>query len=684
MKKLFFAICFNLLFVVNAFAAVRAVSGYENIQRQNNPEQEMPVYEMDAEDFKDMLEESFENAAEVNVKTINENVGYIPSAAKEEIKKEEGKSIFQKIYEEAINRVGTGASDTSREDVAPARPEIDAVKQQQNTWQDSGVPVVTAYLPPDNRPVSVPALEHISYLMNSIEVLPNGLVKFEETMVVVANGEKLKSGLTKILPARIYAEDGKSRRLDYSVIGVTVNDMPVEYRLSDHGNSILLIPEDDYDLPPGIYTYKFEYLVDNLLWEYNDFYSFYWDVGGNGWNLVIDRTGASLSLPKEGGILEQAVLIGVPGYLDENAVSVRPNGRYATAYIASRPLFIGEGMFLMARISKDAVLPPELWQRIIRSFYDYGDIYFALLGLIVIALSFKISWQYIARDKGQLKLSLNKTAMVIRYLLFNRFDVKSVCGFLLELYRKNIIDIQQSSDTILLIKRTDNVKSLKPYEQKALQKLFPGHETVFSVSRQNKLPFKRFAAVLEQGLGKEMLKFRLKLNAGYLFFSLSMLFVTELFISLLKIDSIYIFTVISAVTLVALGAVALWYCSCRRWLKVLARLFALDIVICCFIMMSAVINPFAVLFLLLAAVVIVFSLTVYSKRMGLIKHYIQEMSVFKQYLQEHHDNIVLGKNFLNYQAAIWAYDMEDEFVPSNSPEYWKLPVVKEIARLLSA
>lgn len=684
MKKLFFAICFNLVLGVDAFAAIRAVSGYEHIQRQDNTERETPIHEMELEDFKEMLAENFSQASEVNIETINKSVDYIPSVIKENIKKEEDKSLFQKIYEAAVNRVDAASSAVKREDVVSVKSEVTTVRQQQNTWQDSTVPVVTAYLPPDNRPVYIPALEHISYLMNSIEVLPNGLVKFEETMVVVANGEKLKKGLTKILPARIYAKDGKSRRLDYSVIGVTVNDMPVDYRLTDNGNNILLIPSDDYDLTPGIYTYKFEYLVDNLLWEYDDFYNFYWDVGGNGWNLVIDRTGASLSLPVEGGILEQTVLIGVPGHLNENAASMRSNGRYATAYIASRPLFIGEGMFLMTHISKDTIVSPTLWQRIIRSFYDYGDVCFAMVGLFVIALSFKISWRYIAADKGQLKLSLNKTAMVIRYLLFNRFDTKSVCGFLLELYKKNIIDIQQSGDTILLIKRTDNVKSLKPYEQKALQKLFPGHETVFSINRQNKLPFKRFAAVLEQGLGKEMLKFRLKLNTGYLFFSLSMLFVTEAFISALKIDSGYVFTIISISTLIALGAVALWYCGCRRWLKVLARLMALDIVICCFIVMSAVINPFAAALLLLSVMVIVFSLTVYSKRMGLIKHYIQEMSVFKQYLQEHHDNIVLGKNFLNYQAAIWAYDMEDEFVPSGNPEYWKLPVVKEIAKILSA
>ena len=37
------------------------------------------------------------------------------------------------------------------------------------------------------------------------------------------------------------------------------------------------------------------------------------------------------------------------------------------------------------------------------------------------------------------KINLNKTSVMMRYLLCNKFDKKSVCGFLLDLYKKNII-----------------------------------------------------------------------------------------------------------------------------------------------------------------------------------------------------------------------------------------------------
>lgn len=677
MKKLFFAICFNLFFSGIALARVTAVSGYENLApQQNTAPAEPEIKEVEFDDFKQFIHERFKQAQKADPQNINHNIGYMPSLFRQQQEAENNKGFFQKVYEQALDRVSRPA-DTARSDVAEQVP-VAPIARQEATWQTTDFPLITAYLPPDNSPFAIPALEHIPYLMNSIEVLPSGLVKFEETIVVVANGEKLHRGLTKILPLEVYNQQGKSQRLDYSIVNVRVNDMPVEYHLASSGNHALLVPADDYKLNPGIYTYKFEYVVDNLLWDYGNFYQLYWDIGGNGWNLVVDRLGASLSLPQPGALLEQEVLLGSPLRLSPNAVSIRPNGRFATAYIAARPLFIGEGMHLVANIAKQALLPPTLWQKIVRSFYDYGDIYLSLLGLLVISLSFAISWRYIAKDKGQLKLSLNKTAMVIRYLLFDRFDLKSVCGFLLELYKKNIIDIQQAGDTILLIKRTDRLKSLSPYEQKALRQLFPAHETIFNVSRQNKLPFRRFAAVLEQGLKRQMLKFRLKLNLGYLFFSLSMLVLTEAFIAAFKINPYYVFAVLVGTSFVCLGAIALWRCGCRRWLKIIARLFALDIICLCFIILSAVVHPLAAIFLIAALAVIVIALDVYSKRLGLIKHYIQDIGRLRDYLTKHHDNIVLGRDFLTYQAAIWALDLEDEFVPAGNPEYNKLPVVKNI------
>ena len=679
MKKLFFAICFIQLLMTQALAKVTPVSGYENLQPQKNSEASAPiVHQVGIEEFGEFISDSLKRAIPAHPEDINNNIGYSPSLVSQQAKAEEQKSFFQQIYEQALNKVSQ-PTETIRDDIASATPP-NLETQQQNWSEASGLPLVTAYLPPDNIPTSVPAMEHIPYLMNSIEVLPSGLVKFEETVVVVANGEKLSGGLTKILPQYVYNSEGLRQRLDYSVVGVRVNDMPVDYRLTSNGRNILLVPKDDYSLPPGIYTYKFEYVVDNLLWNYRNYYQLYWDVGGNGWNLVIDRLGASLNLPQPDAILSQDILLGFPSRLDNSSVTIRPNGATATAYIANRPLFIGEGMHLIANIDKEALNAPTVWQRVIRSFYNNGDVYLSLLCLIIIIFSFGLSWRYITKDKGQLKLKLNKTAMVSRLLMFDLFDIKSVCGFLLELYRKNIIDIQQSDNTVLLIKRTDNLKNLAKWQQKALKRLFPVHETVFNVNNQNRLPFRRFANDLEHGIRRWLWFFRLKLNMGYLLSGLAIVGLTEAFIAFLKIDSGYVFGVLCITSLICMAAIMLWNGAHRKWLKIISRLFAIDIIILCFIVFSAVVHFVAALFLIASLWGIATALNIYGRRLGLIKHYIQDTARFRDYLLENRDNLVLSRSAVNHQALIWALDLEKDFA-SVTGENYKIPAMQTIAAM---
>lgn len=678
MNKLFFAICFNLLFVNAVQAKISRITTQDNIKPQEQTVSN-EVKKITTEELKSLIKDNFEKAIKVNPEDINRNFGYIPSVARQMREKENKKGVFQKIYEQAISRIENPTQNVENNVSEPIYQNTETQTQQEEWNNLSNIPFITAYLPPDYNSFNIPALEHIPYLMNSIEVMQNGLVKFEETIVVVANGEKITKGLIKILPLKIFNATGQSKNLDYSIINVQVNDTPVKYKLTSNNNNVFLSPETDYQLTPGVYTYKFEYLVDNLLWDYKDFYQLYWDVGSNGWNLVTDRLGASLALPQSEGLLQEQILLGSAQGLNYDAVDIYTNGPFAKAYIAKRPLFAGEGMHLIADIDKNILLPETRWQKIFRFLYSQGDVYLSLLGLIIVTLSFVVSWRYISKDKGLQKIPLNKSAMVIRYLLLNRFDIKSACGFLLELYRKNIIDIQQSGDTILLIKRTDNIKGLLAYEQKAIKQLFPTHETTFSVSKNNLLPLKRFAKYLEKGLKKQMIRFQLKLNTGYLLFSFAMLFLTELSVALFKINSPYVFGILALTTIGCFFAVSLWYFGNKKWMKFLAKLVSIDVIFMCLVAFSAVVNPLASIFLIITVVVIVIALQIYSKRLGLIKQYIQDVAKQKDYILQHRDNIVLGKDFLNYQAAIWAFDLENEFANSNKQEYNKLQIVKNIA-----
>ena len=679
MRKIFLIIFFSFFIANICYGRIVPLSEYGEITAQKPQEGPLEVKEMNFDDFKEFIEERFEKVIPADENNINKNVSYVPSQEALDAQQENEKGFFEKIYDQAIARVSK-QEEVSRDDVANQADIVD-VEEQNEAWQSPEVPSIVAYLPPNDTAFTIPALEHIPYFMNFIEILPSGLVKFQETVVVVANGQKLKKGLTKILPSRIYDAEGDSKKLDYSIIQVTLNDHPVNYKLSTNNKNVFLVPEDDYVLPTGVHTYRFEYVVDNLLWETSNSYRLYWDIGGNGWNLVVDRLGASLHVPKLGGLVNQQILLGSPQMLQTNAVSVEQNGPTAMAYKALRPLFIGEGMHLIANIDKSVIMSQSLMQKVLRSFYDNGDIYISLLGFSVIVLSFIVSWHYIASNKNSSKISLSKTAMVIRYIYLGCFDIKSVCGFFLELYKKNIIDIQQSGETILLVKRTDNLKKLPLYQQKAIKKLFGTRDTTFSVNANNRLHIKRFAATLERGLKQQMLKFRIKLNSGYLFFSLAMLFLSELFMASFKINAAYTFAVLGITTIICFAASCLWLIETRRWLKIVLRFMSVDVMMLCFVLYCAVINPVAALLLIAAMVAIIVALSVYSKRMGLIKYYIRDMGMLKDHIEKHRDNILLGKDFLNNQAAIWALDLEDKFASYNNNEYNKLNIMKNIVSI---
>ena len=676
MRKILLTVCFSLFIVSVCHGRVMSLNEYGSIPTQSPQDGTVKVTEVDFEEFKEFIVERFKKISPADEDNINKNISFVPSKEFKEAQKNSEKSIFEKIYDQAIERVSKQEA-VSRQDVATP-DEFVEVEEQHKEWDEADFQTISVHLPPNDTPSVVPALEHIPYYMNFIDVLPSGLVKFEETVVVVANGQKLKEGLTKILPRYIKSVEGEQQNLDYSIIQVTLNGEPVNYNITANNSNVFLVPDKDYILPPGVYTYRFEYVVDNLLWETANSYRLYWNSGGNGWNLVVDRMGVSIHVPKLGGLVNYQTFLGTPQRLQTDAVFVEQNGPTAIAFKTMRPTFIGEGMHLIANIDKSVIMPKTIWQKILHSFYDNGDIYISILVFAIIVLSFVVSWHYIHSGKNDLKIALNKTAMVIRYIYFDRFDLKSVCGFILELYRKNIIDIQQSGDTILLIKRTDNLKKLQPYQQKALRKLFGAHDTTFSISSKNKLPIKRFASSLERGLKQQMLKFRIKLNLGYLLFSLAMLLLSELFIACFSINTGYVLTALYAASIVCFGAVCLWLVEARRWLKYTLRFLSLDIILSCFVVFCAVINPLAALLLIGSMVAIIVALSVYSKRMGLIKSYIQDIAQLRDYIEKHRDTILLGKDFLNYQASIWAFDLEDKFAAYNDNEYNKLNIMKNI------
>lgn len=687
MKKLFLAICFNLLWAQVPQAKVTEVLDQSQLPQGEMPQQDkVEVKPVSAEELSAFLSERLERTViQPKDKVKTKATDAQPSEQTQQAIDESEKGTFQKIYESALQRLEQqDAAAAARQDINTPQLQ-DTAQQQRQAWETPDFPVIRTVLPPNGQPVLVPAREHIPYLMSNIEILPDGMIKFTDTAVVVANGQKLRNGLSKLLPKEVFSRSREAQKITYTLIGVSANGQDLPYRLADNGNNILLIPEKNYILEPGVYTYKFEYLADNLLWDYGNFKELYWDVTGSAWDLVIARAGATLSVPEGANPLGQEIFVGHPQNLDAGAAAVLNPSPNVWGYAATRPLFVGEGLHLVVSLPENVTVPPSWDKRLMRQFESFGDVYISLITFVAIALSFLLSWKYIRANKGQLKVSLKKTPAILRYLAFNRYDLKSFSGFLLDLYRKNIIDIQQADDTILLIKRTDNLKSLTRREQKAVGCLFTHDEPVLNINKNNLLKIRRAAREIEKDLRSSLLRFLLKLNGGYLFFSFGMLFLGELFIALAGLNSLQTFIVLAGATLLtAAGMILFTQTSHRLWSSILLKAAGSLIIMLSVVAMAAVVSLWSIVFILLSLLAIRHYTAAYGQRNGLLKQHIEETSKLRDNLRKHRDSILLGREIANQQPIIWVLDMEDDFISEPANEYNKLNTMLAFLKKISA
>lgn len=686
MKKIFLAICFSVAISISSQAKITEILDQSQLPQRQMPSNETPVVkEISAQEMEDLLKERIQNVVVQSKDKVSfASSSVLPSIQAQQAAAEAQKSTFQKIYEQALHRLDLPqTSNTARNDIsAPQLP--DTLKQQQQNWTRPNYPVIKTTLPPDNKLVDIPAMEHIPYLMSNINLLPDGTLKFSETIVIVANGTKLRNGLSLVLPKQIVSRTNDKQNIDYTLINVSANGQNIPYKFVEDANNLLLVPQKDYLLEPGVYTYKFEYLADNAIWDYGDFKELYWDITGSRWNLVVARAGATLTLPNDGEPLGQTLFIGHPQNLSTAAANIINTSANTWGYAAGRPIFIGEGLHLIVSLPANIVAAPTWDKRLLRNINDYGDIYVSFVMFAAILLSFLLSWRYIRADKGQLKFHLSQTPVMLRYLALNRYDAKSFGCFLLELYRKNIIDIQQADNTILLIKRTDNLKSLSSREQLAVKDLFTGGELVLNVNKHNLLKFKRASNKIEKDLRHSLISFLLKLNTGYLFFSLGMVFIGEIFISLLATNSAMVFAVLTISTLGLAGGILLCtYPLKKLWSNILFKTIGSIILMFTIIIMAAVVSLWSIGLLIGSLLTIRHFTTAYGQRNGLLKKYINEIQQTKENLRKHHDNIILGREIANKQPKILALDLENDFIEANGNEYNKLSAIMQLLKIIT-
>ena len=688
MKKLLFFCLFACLMHTQANAAIREVSSPENATIESNNIQAPPVSVsspldrfQNESDFKKYLIERLQSVA---ITKYDKNSGSFGGSATSVVEdKIPGvnveKPFFDRIYEEAIKRSAEPQDIQTTDQLDPSilQPEL----WQKGPQNQELLKTITITIPPFDEKVSVPTAEHIPYLFTKIAVLQSGLIRLDETIMVVTDNKKLRYPLIKALPSYMVDRDGKAHKIEPSLLGVTINDQPIEYQLVEKGRNFLITPKIAFPLESGVYKYVFSYVIDRQIARYETFDELQWNVSGGNWNLVIAQAGATVTLPANAEPIAQQALVGYPFHYSPDKAIIARGTPNMLGFAAREPLFIAESMPISVTFPKGVINEPTFSQKLNWFVADYGDICFPALGWLVVLIAYLASWKYIQKTSKKQPVKLIKTPQMFRYLLTDKFDKTSFGAFLLDLFKKNIIDIQKNGDSILLVKRSDNLRLLPTKEQKAVKALF-GNDAVLTINKDNLSKIRQAAHWAEEENATKFRIFCFKLNAGYLFFSAAMLLLSQLFVALLNPNSPAIF---SGMIFADLNIAAYLFLFSMEWkkriVKWLVRVLCVVLLGLNFVILSGLSSMWGAIFFMATAVTMLWFTKIYTKRNGLLKANIAEAANYKQYLKDNKENISMGRDFLNQQANILALEVEGDYPPSEKlKDYYRLDIVQELLK----
>ena len=349
-------------------------------------------------------------------------------------------------------------------------------------------------------------------------------------------------------------------------------------------------------------------------------------------------------------------------------------------------MFLKESMHLSAILQNDDAIIMGAKSKLSNFIDDNIEIIISLTALLFIAGAYILSWHSIKANKAKSVVGLKKTAQILRFLQEGKYDYKNFTVFLLDLYCRNIIDIQQAGESVILVKKTDNTKNLDKSHIKALNAIFGKQDAVFKVNEYNLLKLRRAAKYLKRGLQKQILSYILRANGAYFFLSLMMLFIAQSAIVYTKALGIVSFMLQIMLTFLTIVIGCFLFKKYKKFIiGVVAKLVSLMLIALVWILYSALLTPWASLSIISACLVIAYFTLKFSQRDGVMASILLEGQKQKTHLLKNKENLAQGKSFTNKQSMIFALDLEEEFadaeIASGNNKFSTMEQILKIMRL---
>ena len=597
-------------------------------------------------------------------------------AAQEE---ENKKGLFQTFYEKALTSLGgklpesDELSQSEIHDEQAARAIAQAAKKlysfaEEEPQKMPQIPTVGVTLPSGRR-ILAPAREHIAYFLSYIDIHANGYVKVEDTVTLVADNEKFAYGLTRVFPK--YAS--KYQKIDFILDSVTVNDTKVPYVVEEVGDNIVIKPKYNQRLDAGVYTYVFNYAINNKLTPVDTHQLLNWNLTGRPMNVLITSANAIVSVPSGYGFNDLVALVGTPEHMTQQRTRRFDLSQNVAAFSNITPMLNGESMHLLA-VMDDSMFIKDFNKGFSHFLINWGNIVYAGLGLLTILLSFILSLINLKKERKSKKYTPAYNGALMHSIVVNKYDRTSFVAQILDLFRKGAIDLQESDNRVYLLKKKTDSAKLISGERRALKTIFYKQGNAVEVNNVNNVRFKKAKKIFEKITMRQIRKYHIFHNISYVLFSTSMLLLTEIFIAFISVNFAQTLIILLATTL--MYAFYIWILRHRfsHWyITVPTKVLTLLAMLLIWVFSSIYVGGVCSL-LIIAMVAVIFAFThIFGEQNNFITEAQEAIAKYKEYLTGNAEAINLSRDFINQQSNIFALDIVDYF-PQNAgnKNYYRL------------
>lgn len=707
MQKLFFTICFIWGAFLFYQAKADVVSLADPNQVKQAPEMKSPNDIIATESlpnpnnqdevrafFKERFEKAARSEKEENFDISKpSSVGIIYTPEYYEKQKESKKTTFEKIYEEAIAALHKDKSSSAQSEAPDSAAEnqqkaaetatrfFTLAPRQTPQIQQETIPSVAVQLP-SGRKILAPTDEHIPYLLSYIDVQSNGYLKIEDTIIVVADGKKFKNGFPRYFNKYAYDSKGKRHRIDLILNAVEVNGTNVPYILEEIGNDLIMKPQYNQELEPGVYTYKFSYLINNKLHPDGDFTVLDWNITGSPLNAFITSANAIISLPEGHTFSDAKTFIGRENNYSDNRVNQFLLSKNVLAISAVTPVLNLENMDILAVMNSNLFIK-DYDKNFSHFITDWGKIFYAGLGLLAILAAFLFSLFTLKNERRKNRYNPSYNGSLMRSILVGKYDRIAFISQLLDLYRKGALEITEENSRIFLIKKNIKSAKLNKTEKKGLKALF-GKLSTIEVNKTFNLKIKKSVRVFAKYSAKQINKYKIRHNIGYLIFSLAMLLVTTVAISMISVNFAQSFLIL--LLTIMFSCFYIWILRHkfkRKIIAVILKAFSLAALGFIWLFSSIYIGNLTGI-LIIAAVAVIFEFSkIFSEQNSFVNDAKNAITNYKEFLITNSDAINLSRDFINQQASIYALNIM-EYYPENisNKAHYKFYVAEDLKRAL--